>query len=225
MSKRKVRRKSPFRNNSPKNRQLFLSIPTPTAPLLWGNSGDELRPLYSDDEISGSPLDVICVLNSIVTFVDNECFFTTIRGHDRQFRPQLYIPSEDREYTLRIYVHNNNHFLNNNALNVRVTFELPEAASDTQTITGHIFSENTPYSEYWSQARLRANRPFRLEYIPGSALLKNNGVGKNDGCPLSDDLAHNQPVKIGYTGLNGQIPGGYQSACYVTIRVRAIFDP
>ena len=81
-----------------------------------------------------------------------------------------------------------------------------------------------------------SNSSFHLEYIYGSALLENNGVGAG-GLQLSDDIvtkASSGGVLIGYYDyrtnledpviLDGVIPGCYQYASYVTIRVKAVFD-
>lgn len=73
-----------------------------------------------------------------------------------------------------------------------------------------------------------SNIPFHLEYVYGSALLENNGIGKNGGKTLSDEIvtkaASNNGTLIGYSSLNGEIPGGYQYASYITIKVRVVFD-
>ncbi len=68
-----------------------------------------------------------------------------------------------------------------------------------------------------------AEQPFHLEYVYGSALLENNGVGADGGIQLSDDIAASESggVLIGYDELDGRVPGCYQYANYITIMVKS----
>lgn len=59
-------------------------------------------------------------------------------------------------------------------------------------------------------------------------MLENNGIGANGGYKLGDEIvtkaASQNGVQIGYDKIDGNIPGCYEYASYVTIRVKAVFD-
>ena len=59
--------------------------------------------------------------------------------------------------------------------------------------------------------------------LKGSALLENNGIGSRGGKILDDKIVNESWTKIGYSALDGKIPGCYQYDSYLTIRVRPIF--
>ena len=197
--------------------------------LTWisvGNSGDSPRPAYTQAQVEAGALDGLCVLNSISDgVIGDERRFVGIMCRDRKLTNCIDVPDTEQEFQVTLYVHNNSRFgLDFCASNVGVSFDLSEGAACTHTITGHIFAKNTLYSEYWSRAKFISQKPFRIEYVKGSALLENNGIGKNGGRQLRDEIASGGRTVIGYTAMDGRIPGGYQYASYVTIRVRTIPD-
>ena len=65
------------------------------------------------------------------------------------------------------------------------------------------------------------NRPFTLNYVKDSALLENNIF--KDGISLSDDLV-SDGIKVGYEKFDGNLPGCYEYACYLTFKVQPVFD-
>lgn len=67
------------------------------------------------------------------------------------------------------------------------------------------------------------DRAFHIEYVHGSALLGNNGMGAGGGVPLPDNVV-NDWVTVGYDEMDGRMPGCYQYAFYATIRVRIVED-
>ena len=64
-------------------------------------------------------------------------------------------------------------------------------------------------------------RAFYLDYVEGSATFENN-IFKN-GTTLSDSIV-NGGVKVGYDKLDGNLPGCYNYAGYVTIKVKPVFE-
>lgn len=135
---------------------------------------------------------------------------------------------DGQEYIVRAYVHNNNpNGYDGLAENVKVAFNIPTTIAKEIPVHGYIFSDNASPSEYWDGVLFKSDMPFHLEYIYGSALLENEGIGSN-GLQLSDEIvtkaASNNGTLIGYEALDGKLPGGYQYDSYVTIRVRAVFD-
>ena len=207
-----------------KNHPRQPSSAKPSSWLSFGNSGSNLRQTYTNAEVATGALDGYCVLNSISdSVIGDERRFVGIVRSDRKCVQQIDVPFAPEEYTIRLYVHNNSRFGTNFCtVNTSVSFDLSEGFAKEHTITGHIFAQNTLYGEYWSQVKFVSQKPFRLEYVLGSALLENNGIGKNGGRQLRDEIAAGERTTIGYSAMNGEIPGGYQYASYVTVRIRAI---
>ena len=107
-------------------------------------------------------------------------------------------------------------------------------------VQGVISSSNANPTEYWDHVDFNADVPFHLEYVYGSALLEYNGFASrevnenNKDVPgagtgpvqLSDNIINSDGsgVLIGYYGLDGRVPGCYQYANYVTIKVKVVYD-
>ena len=68
-----------------------------------------------------------------------------------------------------------------------------------------------------------SNKPFHLEYIQGSALFENNGIGAG-GIRLPDSIVTDEGVMIGFDALDGEIPGCYKYSSYSIIRVYPVFE-
>lgn len=136
---------------------------------------------------------------------------------------------DGKYYIIRLYVHNNNpNGEDAVAEDTHVSFSIPNKYDKENRriqVNGFIDSSNAVPSEYWDYVNFNSDIPFHLEYIYGSALLDNNGIGL-DGLTLSDDIVQpqNGGIMIGYDALDGRIPGCYYYSNYVTIKVRAIFD-
>lgn len=136
---------------------------------------------------------------------------------------------DGKYYIIRLYVHNNNpNGEDAVAEDTRVSFSIPadyDAENKRIQVNGFIDSSNATPSEYWDYVNFNSEIPFHLEFISNSGLLENNGIGLG-GLILSDDVvkAKSGGVLIGYDALDGRIPGCYQYANYVTVKVRAMFD-
>ncbi len=136
---------------------------------------------------------------------------------------------DGKYYIIRLYVHNNNpNGEDAVAENTRVSFSIPadyDVENKRIQVNGFIDSSNATPSEYWDYVNFNSEIPFHLEFINNSGLLENNGIGLG-GLILSDDVVKTKSggVLIGYDALDGRIPGCYQYANYVTVKVRAIFD-
>lgn len=135
---------------------------------------------------------------------------------------------DGKEYVIRLYVHNNNPGgLDAVATNTKVAFGIPGTSGKQVQVDGFISSDNAEPNIYWGHINFIANQDFHLEYVCGSALLENDGIGKNDGIKLGDNIISrktNRGVLIGYDNLDGFVPGGYKYHNYVTICVKAVFD-
>ena len=133
---------------------------------------------------------------------------------------------EGKTYIVRLYVHNNNpKGTKAVAKDVSVNFSLGTVVSTEQRVDGYINASNATPSKYWDDVVFKSadGRKFYLDYVEGSALLENNGVGKNPGVKLNDAVV-TSGAKIGYDKLNGEVPGCYQYANYITIEVKPVFE-
>lgn len=150
-------------------------------------------------------------------------------GVDNVWEPNQIKVEEGKTYLVRLYVHNNNQNKDAVAENVKVAFNTPMAyTTGSVQINGYISSSNAgEYVDYVNFIN-DSGVPFRMKYVEGSAKLENNGFANaaNGGAQLSDAIvdAKDGGVLIGYDGLDGKIPGCYQYAQYVTIKVKAEFD-
>lgn len=200
----------------------------------WGDNGKG-RPSYTIEEINSGVLENAIVFNSISnSTIGNEKNFVGAReyqcpnteGVENIWQANEIEVTDGQEYIIRAYIHNNNPYAENVAENVMVAFSIPTDSATSIPVHGFISADNAEPSEYWDGVLFTSNSSFHLEYIYGSALLENNGIGTG-GLQLSDEIvtkASSGGVLIGYDDLDGQIPGCYQYASYVTIRVRAVFD-
>ena len=131
---------------------------------------------------------------------------------------------DGKEYLVRIYAHNNNtKGTDGVAKDVTLHFTLPTTAGTELSIQGSIDSSNASPSRVYDDVVFKSadGSSFYLDYIEGSALYENNGVGANGGVQLSDSIITSNGAKIGYSALDGNIPGCFQYDSYTTIRVKA----
>lgn len=134
---------------------------------------------------------------------------------------------DGKTYIVRLYAHNNNPGGEKAvAKDTKVSFNIPTDTATSVKVNGYIKSSNASPREYVDYVNFKSDQAFHLEYVYGSALLENNGIGKNGGVKLSDDIVKSVSggVLIGYNALDGKVPGCYQYANYVTIEVKAVFD-
>lgn len=159
-------------------------------------------------------------------------------GVNNVWEPNQIKVEEGKEYLVRIYLHNNNQNKEAVAKDVTVAFNTPTAYRVGSTsINGYIYSSNAgEYVDYVDFVN-DSGIPFRMTYVEGSARLESNAdftkVTNADGTTgfkLSDEIvnAKNHGTKVGNALVNGQpngeVPGCYDYAEYVTIVVRADFN-
>ena len=204
----------------------------------WGdNEGG--RKTYTVKEINDGVLKDTIVFNSIKddtlpkgnikderNFVAARDASTGNKGEDNVWQNNEITVEEGKTYIVRLYVHNNNPKGENAvAKDVSVNFSLGTVVSKEQRVDGYINSSNAKPSKYWDDVVFKSadGRKFYLDYVEGSALLENNSVGKKPGVKLADNVV-NGGTKIGYNALDGNVPGCYQFANYITIEVKPVFE-
>ena len=196
----------------------------PAMVYAWGdNSGSrEGRPSYTLDQINSGAIDDKITFNSIsnqnVSIGDEKNFVgAKVAGQTVTTWNADTIKVEDGQtYTIRLYVHNNNRLGEKMiAKGVKATFSLPTNVAKSHTIVGYLDADNATPTRYWDEVTLTSDQDFYLEYVDGSAQYNNN-VGVFS---LPNDIIISGAT-LGYTTMNGEIPGCYQYAGVVTINVK-----
>lgn len=173
--------------------------------------------------------------------IKNELVFVGARedtginaGVDNVWNGSEIAVEDGKTYLVRLYVHNNSLYgMDSVAEDTRVWFNIPSGSDEEIRVNGYISSSNASPSEYIDYVDFTSDVPFHLEYQYGSALLENGGIGKGGGIQLSDNIVNARSavaglsdggVLIGYDALDGRVPGCYQYANYVTIKVKVVYD-
>lgn len=202
----------------PKHFALILAAVTATATvatsLAWGPS----RETYT----TAQPADHV-VFNSIT---DNPAY-----GDERDFMrikpadaPNSAYSNKTKleagkEYQVYIYFHNNAAAnLNLVANNSAVQTKLPAVVDgDTQAVT-YISASNARPQKVWDEATLTSDSAMALRMVPGSATIHSKGAV--DGKKLPDSII-TSGAPLGYSALDGKVPGCAKFAGYVTFRFKA----
>ncbi|MBQ6510481.1 DUF11 domain-containing protein [Candidatus Saccharibacteria bacterium] len=204
----------------------------PVAVLAWGDNSKGGRESYTREQIEQGVLGDTIVFNSISnSVIGDEKNFVGARedtginaGAANVWNGNEITVEDGKTYLVRLYVHNNNpKDTDAIAENVTTSFNVSTETGTSVEVNGFIDSTNATPTAYWDNVVFKSSSEFYLDYVEGSALLENNGIGANGGVQLSDDIVTRKGVKIGYDALDGKIPGCYKYASYVTIKVKATF--
>ena len=124
-----------------------------------------------------------------------------------------------KEVVLRTYVHNNANQNTNNtvgiAKNTKVRIALPTATEQVLRARSYISADNAAMVE--DTADLLGTEKFKVEYIPGSAKLLRGTASYN----LNDSIV-TTGAPVGDKAMNGELPGCFEFAALVEIRVKVI---
>lgn len=185
------------------------------------NSGTkEGRKVYSIADINAGKLGDTITLNSITdSKIGDERNFVGAKltnGNASVYNANEINVEDGQTYTIRLYVHNNSPKAEKAvAKGVSVNFSLPTAVAKEQTVIGYINSTNAKPTRYWDEVTLKSSDDFYMEYVKGSAQYRNAKGTFN----LADTII-NGNVNIGYTSMNGEIPGCFEYDGEVTIQVK-----
>jgi uncharacterized repeat protein (TIGR01451 family) len=179
--------------------------------------------------------------------VFNSFINTPVYGDERKFTdakdstvagPSAYADQVNaevgKEYTVRIYVHNNAHESTNAsglgvAKNTKVRVNVPNDLSNNQAITGYISADNdvdkngNPVNgELFDTVDLKnASKKFVLDYVEGSAKLVNVG-NTGGGTVLSDEIIRGGVKIDDDNSRDGNLQGCFQFQSFVTIKVKVV---
>lgn len=200
---------------------------TPMLVSAWGDSANG-RQTYTLEQINNGDLGDTITFDSITNGAigDERNFVGALQTSTMQAKNNVWkadeIQVQDGEtYTIRLYVHNNSPKGEQAiAENVKAYFSLPTTVSNQQKIVGYLDSSNATPTRIWDEVMLTSDENFYIEFVEGSATYQNN-VGT---FPLSNDIVVGAQsgtggALLGYTTMNGQIPGCYQYDGEVHINV------
>ena len=203
-----------IKNHSIISGSVLVAAVAPALVWAWGPS----RPSFTIEK----PADYI-TFNSITNnpvIGGDEKDFVGIRevGSNANWTNNMKVQN-GKEYYVRIYVHNNAASnLNLVAENVVAKLNVPTTTAKTVTVQGQVSASNAKPNTVWDEATFSSDNDFNLAYVAGSALFENNGMGATK---LPDSIVNNTGAKLGYDKLDGKIPGCFQYAGYVTVKVKA----
>jgi putative secreted protein len=203
-----------IKNHSIISGSVLVAAIAPALVWAWGPS----RPSFTIEK----PADYI-TFNSITNnpvIGGDEKDFVGIRevGSNAKWTNNMKVQN-GKEYYVRIYVHNNAASnLNLVAENVVAKLNVPTTTAKNVTVQGQISASNAKPNTVWDEATFSSDNDFNLAYVAGSALFENNGMGTTK---LPDSIVNNTGAKLGYDKLDGKIPGCFQYAGYVTVKVKA----
>lgn len=203
-----------IKNHSIISGSVLVAAVAPALVWAWGPA----RPSFTIEK----PADYI-TFNSITNnpvIGGDEKDFVGIRevGSNAKWTNNMKVQN-GKEYYVRMYVHNNAASnLNLVAENVVAKLNVPTTTAKNVTVQGQISASNAKPNTVWDEATFSSDNDFNLAYIAGSALFENNGMGTTK---LPDSIVNNTGAKLGYDKLDGKIPGCFQYAGYVTIKVKA----
>ena len=203
-----------IKNHSIISGSVLVAAVAPALVWAWGPS----RPSFTIEK----PADYI-TFNSITNnpvIGGDEKDFVGIRevGSNANWTNNMKVQN-GKEYYVRIYVHNNAASnLNLVAENVVAKLNVPTTTAKTVTVQGQVSASNAKPNTVWDEATFSSDNDFNLAYVAGSALFENNGMGTTK---LPDSIVNNTGATLGYSKLDGKIPGCFQYAGYVTVKVKA----
>ena len=203
-----------IKNHSIISGSVLVAAIAPALVWAWGPA----RPSFTIEK----PADYI-TFNSITNnpvIGGDEKDFVGIRevGSNAKWTNNMKVQN-GKEYYVRMYVHNNAASnLNLVAENVVAKLNVPTTTTKNVTVQGQISASNAKPNTVWDEATFSSDNDFNLAYVAGSALFENNGMGTTK---LPDSIVNNTGAKLGYDKLDGKIPGCFQYAGYVTVKVKA----
>ncbi len=193
-------------------------IAVPASLLAWGPN----RPTYT----VAHPADHV-TFNSITDNpnIGDERNFVGIResGTNGLWQDSQTV-TPGKEYVVRLYAHNNAAAnLKLVAKNVTAKVNLPTTTAKSLEVQGFINSSNASPTEVYDHAIFNASENFNLAVVPGSLKYYNNANG--NGFTIPETLFTSTGAPLGYDKMDGNIPGCFQYAGYLTFIVKPQFAP
>ncbi len=193
---------------------------TPAIVSAWGDNSNG-RDVYTLDQINSGALGDKITFNSITNdgVIGDERNFVGAKVSGAKvdtWNANTINVQDGGTYTIRMYVHNNSpKGTAAIAENVKATASIPTTVAKEQAIIGYIDSSNATPTRVWDEVKLVADENVYLEFVEGSAKYNNN-VGHFN---LPNELI-TSGVTLGYTTMDGKIPGCFEYSGVVTFDVK-----
>ena len=197
---------------------IAVAIIAPAALFAWGPE----RPTYTVE----NPADHV-TFNSITNNpnIGDERNFVGIREEGTTDKWKETMPVQPgKSYIVRMYVHNNaGANMNKTATDVTAMFNLPTNTAKSLQVNGFLKSSNATPKEVYDHAVFTGTENFNLSYQTGSLKYYNNANG--NGFTIPETIFTSAGAKLGYDKMDGNIPGCFQYAGYLTFIVKPQFAP
>lgn len=126
---------------------------------------------------------------------------------------------DGHEYLVRVLVHNNAAAdLNLVAHNTRVSISVPATTGTSANIQATVSADNANPQQVWDGTVLTSASRFNVGYVPGSAHFYN--AANPAGYTIPDTLTTSAGALLGYSSMNGDIPGCNQYSGVLTFKVK-----
>lgn len=166
------------------------------------------------------------------------------KGKDNIWNHESIVAKDGETYVVRAFVHNNTISDKNTwkqdgrgvAHGTKISFNIPQVSDTEINIHGFVSASNAVPQEIYDNVTFKSEngQKFHLRYIYGSALEENNAIepwydaegNKHTGRTISDDIvkAKSGGTSIGFESPNGELPGCYYFADFVSIKVQVVYD-
>ena len=100
---------------------------------------------------------------------------------------------------------------------IKSSFPQVLRAGERGVITGTIMASDTNPTSVWDGVYMTTDTDVRLEYIPDTAIIHNDG--ELDGNNIGSSYLFGDGALIGFNELSGLLPGGSQYAGYITYQL------
>jgi hypothetical protein len=135
--------------------------------------------------------------------------------------PNEMTVEDGARYRIRMYIHNSAPDSDNTvATGTRVRIPLPTCDGTRIAINGYIHSVDAFPVEVWGGVNLKADRKFKVSYVPDSAVLETNGFVPAGKTITGTDFLGEPGQLVGYVQLDGNVRGSWQYAEYFSIEVK-----
>ncbi|MDB5180439.1 MAG: exported protein of unknown function [Candidatus Saccharibacteria bacterium] len=195
---------------------IAVAIIVPAAAFAWGPNRatftvEQPAPYVTFDSITNNP-----------NYGDERNFVTikdAANTNEGGWTDEVSVQN-GKEYYVRMYVHNNAaDNLNLVAENVTAKFNVPSQEAKRIQIDGYITSSNANPTQVWDQAVFSSESNFKVDYVAGSAKYTNNVFTSGTSLP---NTVVSSGAQLGYTSMDGKIPGCFKYDGFVTFKVKAV---
>lgn len=194
---------------------ILALVPASSAFAVWGPG----RTTFTWD--SPATYNTFNSITNNPVYGDERAFYDAKDVNSNTYLDQIQV-HDNQELVFRIYFHNDGASnLSLSATNTKVKVLFPTNPTTNTASYAYISADNANPGTVGDTVDISGSYPFTLQYVPGSAQIKTNAM---NGVVLSDQIFNGSGATIGYSSLNGNVPGCAQYSGWVTFKVRVNMD-